>query len=75
MGDILLKNGPNRNEYILIHLDSVKSSKCGGYANYFNGFGDLQPPTELISFLLEVIIPSVKYDTTLKISEHSTISQ
>lgn len=54
-----LPNKPNKNECAIVNLDRsdmpgthwVAYAKIGNNCEYFNSFGDLKPPLELVKYL------------------------
>lgn len=58
MRDSLPRHGPHNNESAIINLDSILGpgthwvayKKRGGLVNYFDSFGDLPPPIELVAY-------------------------
>jgi len=59
MRDDLPKTGPRRQESAILNLDDsqgpgthrVAYQKTGDHVTYFDSFGNLRPPSELIEFL------------------------
>lgn len=59
MRDNLPDRNPWKNECMVLNLDSIKNSgthwtcyvKCGNNVRYFDSFGKLAPPLELIDYL------------------------
>ena len=59
MRNALPKTGPRKNESAVVNLDDEKNSgthwvaykKAGNDVIYFDSFGNLRPPEELISYL------------------------
>lgn len=59
MRDNLPNSGPRLNESVIVNLDSIDGpgthwvayKKRGGVVTYFDSFGDLPPPRELILYL------------------------
>ena len=58
MRNNLPKNGPRRNEAAIVNLDDetgpgthwVAYKKHGNDVNYFESFGNLQPPREIVNY-------------------------
>lgn len=58
MRDTLPDSGPHYNESAIINLDSINGmgthwvsyKKRGGVINYYDSFGDLPPPRELVQY-------------------------
>ena len=67
MRNSLPMDGPKRNESAIINLDDrmgrgthwVAYRKLGNNVNYFDSFGNLQPPKDLINYLN---IDNIKYN-------------
>ena len=67
MRDALPHTGPLKNESAVINLDNANGSgshwcaykKLGNDVVYFDSFGDLQPPIDLLLYLG---VPTVKYN-------------
>lgn len=66
MRDKLPRDGPWRKESAVVNLDSIHGSgthwvayrKDGGLVNYYDSFGDLSPPLELVEYLYKGATPA-----------------
>lgn len=72
MRDNLPKFGPNNNECAIVNLDSIYGagthwvaySKFSSTVSYFDSFGDLPPPIELIEYFHKgtKLVPKIIYN-------------
>lgn len=72
MRDSLPLDGPRRNEVAIVNLDSIDGvgthwvayKKYGTLVNYYDSFGDLPPPIELIRYFQRgrVTVKSISYN-------------
>ena len=67
MRNALPLSGPHFRESAIVNLDDARGPgthwvayrKCGNDVVYFDSFGDLQPPLELVNYLG---VPMIKYN-------------
>lgn len=68
MREALPQKGPRENESFVINLDDLHApgshwcavQKKGSTVNYYDSFGDLEPPPELIAYLQRQTSPPVR---------------
>lgn len=68
MRDGLPRGGPRKTESVIVNLDSAEGlgthwvayKKNNGIVKYYDSFGDLQPPLELVCYLHSGIHPAKK---------------
>lgn len=66
MRDELPRDGPWRKESAVVNLDSIHGTgthwvayrKDGDSVNYYDSFGDLSPPLELVQYLYKGVTPA-----------------
>lgn len=67
MRDTLPSNGPKFREAVIVNLDDIRGPgthwvayrKTGGYVVYFDSFGNLKPPKDLVNYLG---VDNIKYN-------------
>lgn len=77
MRDALPRTKPNKNEAAILNLDSkhnrgshwVAYNKRGNFVEYFDSFGNLKPPKELIKYLGKDVKVSYNNDSYQKFNE------